>query len=137
MYLFQMAYCPTPRTGLTVWNRYFAALAHLPYWPQWLTKMWLLVRNIYNMPSCLSRMEMMQIVNNSLTFTFVRHPFVRLVAVFNDRVVSSNFNGWQAEIQKRHSAVVIKKLMLFFSKIQTLLLKLLKNSTTRTLVIHY
>ena len=97
-----MAYCPTPRTGLTVWNRYFAALAHIPYWPQWLTKMWLLVRKIYNMPNCLSRDEMLQIVNadESLTFTFVRHPFVRLVAVYNDRVVSSNFNGWQQDIQK-------------------------------------
>ena len=96
-----MAYCPTPRTGLTVWNRFFATLAHIPHWPQWLTKMWLLVRKIYNLPNCLARQEMLEIVNNSLTYTFVRHPFVRLVAVYNDRVVSSDFNGWQQDIQKR------------------------------------
>lgn len=98
--MLQLAYCPTPRTGLTVWNRYFAGLAHLPYWPQWLQKLWLLVRNIYNLPSGLTREEMLQLVNSSQTFTFVRHPFDRLVAVYNDRVVASNFNGWQKEIKK-------------------------------------
>ena len=60
----QIAYCPIPRTGLTVWNRYFITMAHIPYWPQWLTKMWWLVRKIYNMPDCLSREEMGQMVNN-------------------------------------------------------------------------
>ena len=99
-----MAYCPIPRTGLSVWNRYFIAMAHIPYWPQWLTKMWVLVRKIYNMPDCLSREEMSQIVNKSLTFTFVRHPFVRLVAVYNDRVMT-NFNNWQHEILKRAGTI--------------------------------
>ncbi len=75
-------------------------MAHLPYWPQWQPKLWLLVRNIYNLPRDLSRDEMVTLVNASLTFTFVRHPFDRLVAVFNDRVVASNFNGWQKEIKK-------------------------------------
>ena len=41
-----------------------------------------------------------QIVNKSLTFTFVRHPFIRLVAVYNDRIMT-NFNNWQKEILKR------------------------------------
>ena len=66
--------------------------------------MWVLVRKIYNMPDCLSREEMSQIVNKSLTFTFVRHPFVRLVAVYNDRVMT-NFNNWQHEILKRAGTI--------------------------------
>ena len=55
---------------------------------------------MYNMPDCLSRDEMGQIVNKSLAFTFVRHPFIRLVAVYNDRIMT-NFNNWQKEILKR------------------------------------
>ena len=37
---------------------------------------------------------------NSLTFTFVRHPFIRLVAVYNDRIMT-NFNNWRHEILRR------------------------------------
>ena len=37
---------------------------------------------------------------DSLTFTFVRHPFIRLVAVYNDRIMT-NFNNWRHEILRR------------------------------------
>ena len=38
-------------------------------------------------------------VNNFISATFVRHPFVRLVSAFKDKVIDHNYHHWKSVVQ--------------------------------------
>jgi hypothetical protein len=41
----------------------------------------------------------MQIVRYFDTFAFVRHPFVRLVSTFKDKILDKNYRHWRELVQ--------------------------------------
>lgn len=94
---YKVAFCGTPRAGLRWWQDKFVQLAHLPDWSSEIPD-WMLVKRFFNFPNDLTRHQMLELLDGSFSFTFVRHPFVRLSAVFLDRVVMNDFNGWRSKI---------------------------------------
>ena len=69
----------------------------------------------------------MQIVRYFDTFAFVRHPFVRLVSTFKDKILDKNYRHWRELVHFDESDPLQVKFIYFekatkFCKIFTLLL---------------
>ena len=47
------------------------------------------------MPKTLTTPEKITIVNNFTSSAFVRHPFVRVVSAFIDKIVDENYRNWR------------------------------------------
>ena len=47
------------------------------------------------MPKSLTTAEKITIVNNFTSSAFVRHPFVRVVSAFIDKIVDVNYLNWR------------------------------------------
>ena len=61
------------------------------------------MRLFHLLPQELTYKEKLLLLNNSLKITFVRHPFVRLVSSYQDKVVEHNHNNWRQKILKKSS----------------------------------
>ena len=60
------------------------------------------MRWFFNFPEELTFREKMLFLNQSLKITFVRHPFVRLVSTFQDKVIDHpDYKGWKEKILQR------------------------------------
>ena len=50
---------------------------------------------LYTLPEGFTTQEKLEIFNNFTMVTFVRHPFVRLVSTFKDKIMDGNFKDWR------------------------------------------
>ena len=76
--------------------------------PNTITKLWndklhKYMRYFFNFPKELTVEEKMLFLNQSLKITFVRHPFVRLVSTFQDKVIDTNYQNWRFALLKKPS----------------------------------
>ena len=53
------------------------------------------MRALYLLSKTIRYAERMQIVRYFDTFAFVRHPFIRLVSTFKDKIVDKNYRHWR------------------------------------------
>ena len=51
--------------------------------------------------------DKLTILKNVFSFTFVRHPFVRLVSTYQDKVIDNNYRHWREIIPKNYTRVPI------------------------------
>lgn len=58
------------------------------------------MKTMYRIPVDFDRTEKLLLMETALKVTFVRHPFVRLVSTFQDRVIDINFKDWRQECLK-------------------------------------
>ena len=63
--------------------------------------------DIFRLPKSLSTLEKITIVNNFTSNAFVRHPFVRLVSAFIDKIVDNDYKNWR-ELVNYHKKYKIK-----------------------------
>ena len=56
------------------------------------------------MPKTLTMSEKITIVNDFTSSAFVRHPFVRVVSAFIDKIVDNDYRNWRELVayQKKH-----------------------------------
>ena len=88
----------------------------------WRYKLDLEMRRFYLLPQELPYEEKMLLLNHSLKITFVRHPFVRLVSTYQDKVLENNYNNWRPKILEKSSIEKASKLIR--SKFNNLVLNL-------------
>ena len=88
----------------------------------WRYKLDLQMRKFYLLPKKLTYEEKMLLLNHSLKITFVRHPFVRLVSTYQDKVLENNYNNWRPKILEKSSIEKASKLIR--SKFNNLVLNL-------------
>ena len=69
------------------------------------------MRLFYLIPQELTYKEKLLLLNNSLKITFVRHPFVRLVSTYQDKVLENNYNNWRPKILEKSSIEKASKLI--------------------------
>ena len=71
-------------------------LTHLPklLLEQWTRKFHNYMKKMYNLPHSLTFNEKMALLNDSMKVTFVRHPFVRLVSAYQDKIVDHPYKNW-------------------------------------------
>ena len=69
----------------------------------WSEKLHKYMRYFFNFPKELTVEEKMLFLNQSLKITFVRHPFVRLVSTFQDKVIDTNYQNWRLALLKKPS----------------------------------
>ena len=53
------------------------------------------MKKMYNLPHSLAYNEKMALLNDSMKVTFVRHPFVRLVSAYQDKIVDHPYKNWR------------------------------------------
>ena len=54
------------------------------------------MRQLYNLQTNVSYEKKVALLNDALKVTFVRHPFVRLVSTYQDKLIEQkNFNHWR------------------------------------------
>ena len=53
------------------------------------------MRKLYNLPRNVPYEKKVALLNDALKVTFVRHPFVRLVSTYQDKLTEQNFHGWR------------------------------------------
>ena len=100
---FKLAYCPIGKAGTSTWMQYFFDLTNLPavFKKKWNRKGHTKMRILYNLPEKLSYDEKILLLRSSLKVTFVRHPFVRLVSTYQDKVVDHDhrklYKSWRKE----------------------------------------
>ena len=63
--------------------------------------------DIFRLPKSLSTQEKITIVNDFTSNAFVRHPFVRLVSAFIDKIVDNDYKNWR-ELVNYHKKYKIK-----------------------------
>ena len=61
------------------------------------------MRAFYNLPKELTYREKMLFLNDSLKVAFVRHPFVRLVSTYRDKLIDHRYRDWRTEMRKKPS----------------------------------
>ena len=61
------------------------------------------MREFYNLPKELTYREKMLFLNDSLKVAFVRHPFVRLVSTYRDKLIDHDYRHWRKEMVKKPS----------------------------------
>ena len=62
------------------------------------------MRWFFNFPKELTFKEKMLFLNQSLKITFVRHPFVRLVSTFQDKLIDhTDYKDWAQRILQKPS----------------------------------
>ena len=88
----------------------------------WRYKLDLQMRKFYLLPKKLTYEEKMLLLNHSLKITFVRHPFVRLVSTYQDKVLENNYMNWRPKILEKSSIEKASKLIR--SKFNNLVLNL-------------
>ena len=83
----------------------FQRLTNLPesLEEKWNGKFHEYMRAFYNLPKELTRQEKMLFLNDSLKITFVRHPFVRLVSTYQDKIIDHKYKKWRKEMSKLSS----------------------------------
>ena len=59
------------------------------------------------MPKSLTMPEKIAIVNDFTSSAFVRHPFVRVVSAFIDKIVDNDYRNWR-ELVNYHKQYKIK-----------------------------
>ena len=71
------------------------------------------VMDIFRLPKSLTTPEKITIVNDFTSSAFVRHPFVRLVSAFIDKIVDNNYKNWRKLVNynKRYK-IKVRKLLL-------------------------
>ena len=57
-----------------------------------------IMRKFFNLPESLTYVQKLLFLNDSLRITFVRHPFVRLVSTYQDKVVDHDYSKWREKI---------------------------------------
>ena len=62
---------------------------------QWTANIHNKLNYIYHLPRQLTSSEQASIINHTFKVTFVRHPFVRLVSAYKDKVVDNNYKHWR------------------------------------------
>ena len=102
LFLLKLAYCPNGKTGTSTWMHYFSDLTNLPsdLKQHWNGKNHVKMRLLYNLPKELSYKEKLTFLAASLKVTFVRHPFVRLVSTYQDKLVDHDYRGWRNKCLK-------------------------------------
>jgi hypothetical protein len=53
-----------------------------------------------SLPEAMSAIDKTRILDEKLKITFVRHPFVRLVSCYQDKVVDHNYHNWRNLVWK-------------------------------------
>ena len=56
------------------------------------------MREFFNLPESFTYKLKVLFLNDSLRITFVRHPFVRLVSTYQDKVVDHDYKNWREKI---------------------------------------
>lgn len=95
---YQFCYCPNSKTGTTTWMNHFLTKTGLPEILQnkWQDKpgafgkdrsLHYHVRKLYLLPNFLSDKEKREYLNSYKMVTYGRHPFVRLVSTYKDKVI--------------------------------------------------
>ena len=52
------------------------------------------MKALYRLPTTFSVDEKMAFIQEFKSFLFVRHPFVRLVSTFRDKIMKRNYMNW-------------------------------------------
>ena len=52
------------------------------------------MKKLYVLPHNLRFSEKLEFIKEFKTFTFVRHPFIRLVSTFRDKIMKRNYMNW-------------------------------------------
>ena len=71
--------------------------------------------DIFSLPQSLTTPEKITIVNDFTSSAFVRHPFVRLVSAFIDKIVDNSYKNWRKVVNynKRYKTKVCKLLLVY------------------------
>jgi hypothetical protein len=67
---------------------------------KWLGKYHQLIPMLTNFSPRLNLQDKLTLLDSMTTVTFVRHPFVRLVSAFQDKVVDSNHRNWRRKVSQ-------------------------------------
>ena len=70
---------------------------------EWKGDLHIKMRAFYNLPKELTHREKILFLNDSLKVAFVRHPFVRLVSTYRDKLIDHNYRHWRKEMVKKPS----------------------------------
>ena len=70
---------------------------------RWHDKLDYYMRLFYLIPQELTYNEKILLFNHSLKITFVRHPFVRLVSSYQDKVLEHDHKSWRSKILNKSS----------------------------------
>ena len=74
----------------------------------WKGKFHLYIRSFYHLPEILTQREKKLFLNESMKITFVRHPFVRLVSTFQDKVLDHNHRNWREKLIEKPSNAKVR-----------------------------
>ena len=74
--------------------------------------------DIFSLPQSLTTPEKITIVNDFTSSAFVRHPFVRVVSAFIDKIVDNDYKNWRKLVNynKRNKSKVCKLLLKYGSE---------------------
>ena len=53
---------------------------------------------LYRLPELLTRDEKIEFLKNFTTATFARHPFIRLVSTFKDKIIDHDYSNWRSMV---------------------------------------
>ena len=76
-----------------------------------------IIRKFFLLPNFLSTLEKREYLESYKMVTFGRHPFVRLVSTYKDKLIDGNFHDWQKMMNydKKHPySVKCSSLLVFF-----------------------
>ena len=69
------------------------------------------IKKYFKLPKPMTLEDKYKTVNNFISATFVRHPFVRLVSAFKDKVIDHNYHGWRSISQTSGAKVKEDKIL--------------------------
>ncbi|XP_059078544.1 carbohydrate sulfotransferase 8-like [Tigriopus californicus] len=96
-----VAYCKIPKAGTTFWIQNFARFSGVPKTileRLGQDELHLLMKHVYRLPKILDTLDQVAILSQTYSFTFVRHPMIRLASTYQDKVLDASdikqYKGW-------------------------------------------
>ena len=62
------------------------------------------MKKLYVLPHSLKFNEKLEFIKEFKTFTFVRHPFIRIVSTFRDKIINRNYLNWTSLVAYKKNA---------------------------------
>ena len=94
------------------------------------------LRKYFTLPENMEEEWKTDIINYYTSVTFVRHPFVRLVSAFKDKIIDHDYHRWRfvVDYEKEQIQKVSFSKFMNFINVWIVLYPPLENSITRTAI---